>query len=489
MAELEVKGKEQTWGAILGVVLFAVMLLAPPPAGMPLEAWRVAAVAVLMAVWWTSEALPLPATALLPIVLFPLLGAAAPAVAAAPYADPIIFLLLGGFILGSAMQRWLLHKRIGLIAILLIGTTPNRLIGGFMLATALLSMWVSNSATAIMMLPVAVSIVALLDDRETGRKIRATAGAHNFAVALMLAVAYGSSIGGLGTLIGTPPNAVLAAYMAREHGVTIGFAEWMVLALPVVAVMLAGTWLILTRLHPVGATIAGNAELVVRQELKAMGPLSNGDRRVIAVFCATALAWVLRPLYGHLIPGLEDAQIAVVSAIALFLLPSGAPGGGRLLAWDDLKVLPWGVLILLGGGMSLAGAISGSGLSAWLGSMLGAVALWPTLLIIAIVTVGMIFLTELTSNTASAATFLPIGAALAMGVGLDPIVLTVPLALAASCAFMLPVATPPNAIVFASGQITIRQMVYAGFWVNILGSVVVVGASYFLAGALFGSSR
>ena len=193
MAELEVKGKEQTWGAILGVVL-----LAPPPAGMPLEAWRVAAVAVLMAVWWTSEALPLPATALLPIVLFPLLGAAAPAVAAAPYADPIIFLLLGGFILGSAMQRWLLHKRIGLIAILLIGTTPNRLIGGFMLATALLSMWVSNSATAIMMLPVAVSIVALLDDRETGRKIRATAGGENFAGALVVGGGCGWRDGGGG---------------------------------------------------------------------------------------------------------------------------------------------------------------------------------------------------------------------------------------------------------------------------------------------------
>jgi sodium-dependent dicarboxylate transporter 2/3/5 len=309
---------------------------------------------------------------------------------------------------------------------------------------------------------------------------------RNFSVALMLAVAYGASIGGLGTLIGTPPNAVLAAYMAREHGVTIGFAQWMVLALPLVAVMLAGTWVILMRLHPVEGHIGGKAEPLVRAELKEMGPLTSADYRVAGVFCATALAWVLRPLYSDVVPGLEDPQIAVLSAVALFLLPSGMPAGGRLLAWDDLQELPWGILILLGGGLSLAGAISSSGLAAWLGAVMSAMAGWPVLLIIATATVGMIFLTELTSNTASAATFLPIGAALAVGIGLDPIVLTVPLALAASCAFMLPVATPPNAIVFASGRITIRQMVYAGFWVNILGSIAVVSTSYFLARALFG---
>jgi solute carrier family 13 (sodium-dependent dicarboxylate transporter), member 2/3/5 len=482
MAELEVKGKEQTWGAILGIALFVGVLAAPAPADMPPQAWRVAAVAVLMAVWWTTEALPLPVTALTPIILFPLLGISSLLDAASPYADPIIFLLLGGFILGAAMQRWSLHKRIGLLAILYIGTTPSRLIGGFMLGTALLSMWVSNSATAIMMLPVAVSIAALFDSQDPAART-----AHrNFSVALVLAVAYGASIGGLGTLIGTPPNAVLAAYMAREHGVTIGFAQWMALALPLVAVMLVGTWIILVRLHPVEGNIGGNAELLVRTELREMGPLTSADYRVASVFCATALAWVLRPVYSDFVPGLEDSQIAILSAVALFLLPSGMPAGGRLLAWDDLKELPWGVLILLGGGLSLAGAISSSGLAVWLGAIMGAMADWPVLLIIVTATVGMIFLTELTSNTASAATFLPIGAALAVGIGLDPIVLTVPLALAASCAFMLPVATPPNAIVFASGRITIRQMVYAGLWINMFGSIAVAGISYFLASALFG---
>ena len=420
MAELEIKGKEQTWGAILGMVLFVGVLVTPAPADMTLQAWRVAAVALLMTIWWTTEALPLPVTVLVPIIMFPLLGISSVFDTASPYADPILFLLLGGFIIGAAMQRWLLHKRIGLLAILFIGSTPNRLIGGFMLGTALLSMWVSNSATAIMMLPVAVSIAALFDRQDPAARV-----AHrNFGVALMLAVAYGASIGGLGTLIGTPPNAVLAAYMAREHGVTIGFAQWMALALPLVLVMLIGTWIILVRVYPVEGYIGANAEQLVRTELKDMGELTSADRRVASIFVVTALAWVLRPVYSGLVPGLDDSQIAILSAVSLFLLPSTA-------------------------------------------------------------TVGMIFLTELTSNTASAATFLPIGAALAVGIGLDPIVLTVPLALAASCAFMLPVATLPNAIVFASGRISIRQMAYTGFWINILGSIAVVGTSYFLARLLF----
>jgi solute carrier family 13 (sodium-dependent dicarboxylate transporter), member 2/3/5 len=482
MAELEVKGKEQTWGAALGIVLFVGLLFTPAPADMPLHAWRVVAVAVLMAVWWTSEALPLPVTAMVPIILFPLLGISSALDSAAPYADPIIFLLLGGFIIGAAMQRWSLHKRIGLLAILWVGTTPSRLIGGFMLGTALLSMWVSNSATAIMMLPVAVSIAALFDRQDPEDLL-----AHrNFSVALMLAVAYGASIGGLGTLIGTPPNAVLAAYMAREHGVMIGFAQWMGLALPLVAVMLVGAWVILLKLHPVERRIGEGAEELVRMELKAIGPFSSADRRVACVLAVTALAWVFRPAYSDFVPGLDDSQIAILSAVIIFLLPSGTTAGGRLLAWENLKELPWGVLILLGGGLSLAGAISSTGLAAWLAGSMSAIAHWPVLLIIATATVSMIFLTEFTSNTASAATFLPVGAALAVGIGVDPIMLTVPLALAASCAFMLPVATPPNAIVFASGRITIRQMVYAGFWINVLGSIAVLGTSYLLTDTLFG---
>lgn len=482
MAELELKGRDRTRGVVIGAALLAAVLIIPPPAGMPPQAWRVAAVAFLMATWWITEALPIPATALIPLVLFPLLGIATIRETAAPYADPIIFLFLGGFIIGTGMQRWALHKRIGLRAITLTGAAPHRLVGGFMLSTALLSMWISNSATAIMMLPVAVSVLALLSEYgEADEESR-----HNLGVVLMLAVAYGASIGGLGTLIGTPPNALLAAYMSREHGVTIGFAQWMVLGLPLVAIMLVGSWLILIRLHPVDRGIGANARQVVQAELEKLGPMTTAEIRVACVFGLTALAWVTRPLYSALAPAVDDTAIAIVGALALFLIPSGMPEGGRLLAWDDLKGLPWGVLILFGGGLSLAGAINVSGLATWIGAAMGMLASWPMLLIVAIATIAMIFLTELTSNTASAATFLPIGGAIAVGIGLDPLALTVPLALAASCAFMLPVATPPNAIVFSSGRISIAQMARAGLWINLFGSIAIVAVAYPLAVWLFG---
>jgi sodium-dependent dicarboxylate transporter 2/3/5 len=481
MSEPELKGRDRSYGALIGIAAFALVLVIPPPADMPEAAWRVAGVALLMAAWWITEALPIPATALIPLVLFPLLGVASMRRTAAPYADPVIFLFLGGFIIGTGMQRWALHKRIGLRAIMLMGTAPRRLIGGFMLSTALLSMWISNTATAIMMLPVALSVLALLNPSETADEI----SRRNLGVALMLAVAYGASIGGLGTLIGTPPNALLAAYMAREHAVAIGFAQWMVLALPLVAIMLIGAWLILTWLHPVDQSVGMNATQVIHAEFEKLGAMTAAETRVACVFGLTALAWITRPLYSGFVPGVDDTTIAIAGALALFVVPSGMPEGGRLMAWDDLSGLPWGVLILFGGGLSLADAINSSGLAAWLGGAMGALARWPTILIVTVATIAMIFLTELTSNTASAATFLPIGGAIAVGIGIDPLALTVPLALAASCAFMLPVATPPNAIVFSSGRVTIAQMARVGLWINFFGAAAIVALSYPLAGWLF----
>lgn len=480
MLRSEANARKAYRGLAVGALLFAAVLIVPAPAGVPKQAWHVAGIALLMATWWITEALPIPATALIPLILFPMLGIATIRDAAAPYADPIIFLFLGGFIIGTGMQRWALHQRVGLTAIAWIGTTPTRLVGGIMLTTAVLSMWVSNSATAIMMLPVAVSVLTLFD-RHGGADEK-----HNLGVVLMLAVAYGASIGGLGTLIGTPPNALLAAYMAREHGSAIGFAQWMLLGIPLVAIMLAGAWLILTRLYPVARGVGTTASQVVDAELEKLGPISRAEVRMTCVFALTALAWVTRPLYGHFVPGIDDSVIAIVGALALFMVPSGMPEGGRLLAWDDLAGLPWGVLILFGGGLSLAAAMSSSGLANWLGTGMAALASWPVLLILAVSTLAMIFLTELTSNTASAATFLPIGGAVAVGIGLDPLVLTVPLALAASCAFMLPVATPPNAIVFSSGRISIAQMARAGLWINLFGSAAIIAVSYPLAGWLFG---
>lgn len=476
----ELSGGGRIGGMVAGLTAMSIMLVLPAPLSMPEEAWRVAAVAVLMASWWITEAIPLPATALVPIVLFPLLGIAPLAKAAAPYADPVMFLFLGGFLLGIGLERRNLHKRAGLHAILFVGTSPRRLIGGFLLATAALSMWVSNSATAVIMLPVATAVLGLFAFHCRVDLI----SQRNLGVAVMLAVAYGASIGGLGTLIGTPPNALLAAYMEREHGVAIGFAQWMLIGLPTVFAMIAITWPLLVRLHPIsmGEADAGPA---IRAELDALGRPGPAERRVAAIFVTTALAWVARPLYGAYVPGLDDSVIAILGALCLFVIPSGNGDGERLIAWEDTRALPWGILILFGGGLSLAGAISSSGLAAWLGSAMSGLGSLPVLAVVAAATLGMIFLTELTSNTASAATFLPVGGAVALGIGIEPAQLAVPLALAASCAFMLPVATPPNAIVFASGAVTIGQMARVGLWINLLGTVVIVTLSYMLAGTLF----
>lgn len=445
------------------------------------QAWVVAGVAALMFSCWVSEALPIPATALFPLALFPLLGISSTKEAALPYADPVIFLFLGGFILGLGMQRWQLHKRVGLHVVSWVGTTPHRLVGGFLVATALLSMWVSNSATAIMMLPVAISVSALIE-RHAGHDDRSL---RHLGVALMLAVAYGASIGGLGTLIGTPPNALLAAFMAREHGVQIGFAQWMMLGVPLMLLLLPAAWLVLIWLHPLPKGGAREAARVVAEELKALGKPGPGEVRTALVFAVTALAWMLRPLYARHVPGIDDTTVAVFGATALFLVSSGVKGEGRLLRWEDLRELPWGVLILFGGGLSLASSIGHSGLAAWLGDSLALAAGWPAILLVATAALVMIFFTEIASNTASAATFLPICGALAAAAGIDILHLAAPVTLAASCGFMMPMGTPPNAVVFASGKVTIGQMAMAGLWLNLVSALIIVAVSYPLAGWLF----
>ncbi len=464
-------------GLIIGLAILAVTLALPPPSGLSVEAWRTAGVALLMATWWISEAAPLPVTALVPLILFPLFGVASFRDAAAPFADPIIFLFLGGFIIGKAMQRWSLHERVGLRLVSLTGASSRGVVAGFLVASASLSMWVSNSATAMMMLPVAGAVVSLVD-------APGAASDRGSSVGLMLAVAYGSSIGGLATLVGTPPNALLAAYLSREHGVEIGFAQWMALGLPVSCTLLVAAWVVISRLYPCAEASAG-ALAAISKRRDALGPMSPAEKRVAVIFLATAAAWILRPLYAPLLPTIDDSAIAMIAVLALFLTPSGMERQTRLLTWDGVADLPWGVLILFGGGLSLAAAMSSSGLAAWLAGSLQALGSLPPILIIAAATLAMIFITEITSNTASAAAFLPLAGALAVAIGLDPVLLAAPLALAASCAFMLPVATPPNAIVFASGAVTIAQMVRAGLWLNIIGAVVIVAFSYLLAGRLF----
>jgi sodium-dependent dicarboxylate transporter 2/3/5 len=466
----------------LGPAVFLALLVLPVPDGMAPEAWRVAAVATWMAVWWSTEAVPVPVTALLPIVLFPLLGVVGVAKAAAPFAHPLIFLFLGGFLIAAGIQKWGLHRRIALGLVLRLGTRPTRLVAGFMLATAILSMWVSNTATAMLMLPIALAVIAQFGDGE---------GRVAFTKALLLGVAYAASIGGLGTLIGTPPNALLAAFAAETYGIQIGFARWMAVGLPLVLVLGPLTWLLLTRVvyrlpdGPRAPLHDGAAEPVARL-LRELGPISGPERRVALVFAATAALWLLRPLIEDLplLSGISDTGIALAAGILLFVLPSGQ--GGRLMDWKQTATLPWGTLILFGGGLSLADAADASGLAAWIGAAMGGLADWPPVLLVAAVVTVVVFLTELTSNTATAAAFLPLMGALALTAGMPPLELMAPVAVAASAAFMLPVATPPNAIVYGSGEIAIADMIRAGLWVNALSILTVSLLLPPLLGLVFG---
>jgi len=476
-------GRRERIGLALGLGLFLVVLIAPPPPGMSLPAWRTAAVALLMATWWITEAIPIPATALLPLVLFPVLGPLPIGEAASPYANPVIYLFMGGFLIAAALQRCGLHRRWALAIIRAGGVDRARLIGAFMLATAFLSMWVSNTATVAMMLPLTLSILSVVKGG-TGASDRED---RHFAIALLLGLAYASSLGGLGTLIGTPPNALLAGFMSETYGVTIGFAEWMLLGLPLVAVSLPLTWLVLTRwLYPVGHKEIAGGRAVIREQAHALGRPSRGEWTVGAITALTAASWVARPQLEQWLPGLTDTGIAIGGALLLFLVPIDSRGT-RALDWTTAEQLPWGVLVLFGGGLSLAAAIQTSGLASWIGDSLAFVGGWPLLPVVLIVTTVIVFLTELTSNTATTAAFLPVVGALAAAIAVDPMRLTVPTAVAASCAFMMPVATPPNAIVYGSGEISIQHMLRAGFVLNLIMIVIVTMAATVAVPWLFGT--
>lgn len=470
--------KSQLAGLLLGPVFLLLTLVLPAPEGMSDAGWAAAGLMLLMATWWSTEAIPIPATALLPIVLVPALGLGTVNEATAPYAHPIIFLFLGGFTLGLAMQRWDLHRRIALLTLRSVGDQPKRQIAGFMIATAFLSMWVSNTATSIMMLPIGLSVIGMMGGEDSD-------GQRRYATALLLAIAYSASIGGIATLIGTPPNALLAAYLNESQGISIGFAQWMLIGVPVTLGMLALTWWWLTRTD-FGLSGQGDSGALIRSELAALGPLKKGEKLVAAVFVTTAAAWIFRPLLsGTLMPWLSDTGIAIAAAVAMFLIPVNAKERTFLLDWETARGIPWGVLLLFGGGLAMAAVISSSGLAEWIAESLSVAGHLPVVVMMVLVAGVIIFLTEVTSNTATAAAFLPLLGALAMSQDVSPLLLTVPAAIAASCAFMMPVATPPNAIVFSSGHMKIQDMIRAGFALNLMGIVVVTLASYFLLGLVF----
>ena len=464
------KRKRIALGAAFG--FFAFLILMPAPADIPVAAWHTAAVTALMAILWMSEAIPIPVTALLPLVLFPLFGIQDIKTGAAPYANPVIFLFLGGFLIALAVQKWNLHRRIALTVLVFFGSKHTLIIGGFMIACALLSMWVSNTATVMMMLPIAISVIDTLGVDE----------ASPFPPALLLAIAYSCSIGGMGTLIGTPPNALLAAFMNESYQMEIGFLQWMMVGIPLVILSLPLAYFVLTRLlFHLDSPESGSPEKLLCQQRKKLGCMSIAEKRVSLVFLLVAALWITRPLLQTVVPGLSDSGIALFGAMLLFVLPAGKDLNGTLLDWHTAEKCPWGVLILFGGGLSLASAIQNSGLAAYLGTLLSGVENVPALMMVVFATAVMIFLTELTSNTATAATFLPILAAVAIGIAQNPLLLMLPAALAASCAFMLPVATPPNAIVYASRRLSMTEMARAGFFMNLLFIVLITTITFSLA--------
>lgn len=449
----------------------------------------VAATTVLMAAWWMTEAIPLAATALLPLAIFPVMGVAPFKSVSSPYASATIFLFMGGFLMALGLQRWNLHRRLALVVVKLVGTSPKRIILGFMLATGFMSMWVSNTATAVVMLPIGTSVLALTADSVGGMKNQ-----KRFATALMLAIAYSASIGSLGTLIGTPPNALLKGYMEEAHGITIGFGEWMLVGMPVAIVFtFIAWWMLITVFKPEVDQIPGGKELI-DAELKKLGSWTFPQVAVGVIFLLAALTWIFIPLgrnhFGWDFP-YDDAVVGIIAGLLMFIVPANKDGK-RILDWETANEMPWDVLLLFGGGLSLSAMFTATGLSLWIGEKAKGLSVLPVFLLLAAVAALVLFLTELTSNTATAATFLPIMGGVAVGIGLtestemNVLILAIPVALAATCAFMLPVATPPNAIAYSSGHVKMGEMIKGGVGLNLIGLVLISLATYFIAVPVFG---
>jgi solute carrier family 13 (sodium-dependent dicarboxylate transporter), member 2/3/5 len=434
-----------------------------------------AALACWMAVWWLGESIPIYATAMLPLAVLPLGGARTMKETALGYAHPLIFLFIGGFMLALALERWQLHKRFALMVLRVIGTSPVRLVGGFMFVCATMSMWITNTATTLVMLPIALSVIRIYESQFPEKK--------NLALCLLLGIAYSASIGGIGTIVGTVPNIFTVSFLESEMDIQVSFLQWMKIGVPVVVIFVPIVWLMLTRfIYPLDNEAIDESVLDTKPE-----PWNNGSKLTLMIFFLTAFCWMFRPLLIKIdaLQHLSDGGIAVIAALLLFIIPSNIKEKEFLIDWETAVRIPWGIVILLGGGISLATAISGNGVSELLASNLsGLEGIHPLLMSLAVVTL-IIFLTEMTSNVATTTALIPMFAAMAVGLGIAPITIIIPATIAASCAFMLPVATPPNAIVFGSGLLHIPQMAKAGIWLNIIGIFIVTITSHFLIAYIF----
>ncbi|KXS43446.1 solute carrier family 13 (sodium-dependent dicarboxylate transporter), member 2/3/5 [Candidatus Frackibacter sp. WG12] len=474
-------GMRQKVGLVLGPLFFLVIMMLPTPEGLSPEGQAVAGVAAWMASWWISEAIPIPATSLLPLVLFPFAGVMDDSPAAAPYANHLIFLFMGGFLLAVAMQRWNLHRRIALKIIKIVGTNASKMILGFMIATGFLSMWISNTATTMMMTPIALSVVMQVADLAKRKGIDVEQGKFKFGTALMLCIAYSASIGGVGTIIGTPPNTVFVGVVNEMYGIDIGFAQWMMYGVPIAVIGIFFAWIYVTK-------FAVKIELdelpgglkVIDKELKKLGRMTGPEKKVLVVFTLVALSWISRKfVISKFFPFVHDSTLAILGAVVLFLIPVDLKKGKFLLDWTTAVKIPWGIILLFGGGLSLASGFKSSGLAEWIGGQLGGLEGMPMFWIMFAVVTMTIFLTEVTSNTASTTMLMPIMAAMASAMSVHPYGMMVTAATAASFAFMLPVATPPNAVVFGSGYVTIPQMAKTGLGLNIFGIIIISLLAYF----------
>ncbi|CAN5162666.1 SLC13 family permease [soil metagenome] len=472
----KIKFSKNIIGLFLGPLLFLILFILPPPDGMSLEARAVLAVTLWVAVWWITEAVPIPVTSLLPIILFPVTNALDLQTTTEAYGNPIVFLFLGGFIIALAMEKWNLHKRIAINIVKAIGTNQKNIIMGFMVATAFLSMWISNSATAMMMLPIGVAIImqlsAVQEQEDSFFK-------GNFGKALMLAIAYSASIGGLATLVGTPTNAVLAAIVKQLYNVEISFAQWLYMAFPLVLLLLFFCWYYLVNFaFPLKNTQDKQGQEELDRQLKSLGKISWEEKCVMAVFILTAFLWITRSfILDQIFTGLDDSIIAIFGAVILFIIP--ARQESFILDWQVSKELPWGILLLFGGGLAIASGFKFSGLAEWIGIQMSLIKGVELIIVLALLVTVINFLTEITSNVATATMMLPILASLAVAIEVHPFGPMVAAGLAASCAFMLPVATPPNAVVFGSGYIKMIDMVKAGFWLNIMSIILITLYVYY----------
>lgn len=470
-------------GLILGPIIFLIIYNLPFIVLSP-EADKVIAVTAWMIIWWVTETVSISVTALIPLTIFPLVGIMDMKSVSSSYGSPIVFLFFGGFVMALALEKVNLHKRIALNIVKITGTTADKVILGFMLATALLSMWISNTATTVVMLPIAASVINLLVNDKDGF----TSADKNFALSLMLAIAYSANVGGIATIIGTPPNTILVGFIEQEYQMEVSFLHWMMMGVPFSLMMLMIIYFVLVKfIYPNGLGENDQTTKIIESQLTALGPVSKLEKRVLQIFIITMLLWVFRVklnVWFDFIK-LSDAGISLLAALTFFVLPFHFKEHKFVLEWEDTKKLPWGILILFGGGLALASALSNAGVIEFIGIKVASYSNLSILLVVALLIGVMLFMTELMSNVALVAIFAPVLAGIAIGLDYSVIHLLIPVTMAASCAFMLPMATPPNAIVFASGYIKVHEMVKAGFFLNIISIVIIIVFAFYIIPYIF----